>query len=82
VPTAADKATIDNQIRSRQIKVYVFNSQNSTPDVQAQVNEAKAAGIPTTTITETLVPPRASFQDWQVRQLTTLQSALATATGR
>src|SRR6266542_1674210 len=33
-PTAADKTTIDRQIARRQIKVWVFNRQNSTPDVQ------------------------------------------------
>ena len=33
-PTAADKATVDDQITHDQIKVWVFNSQNSTPDVQ------------------------------------------------
>ena len=81
-PTAADKATIDQQIRTRQIKVYVYNSQNATPDVQAQVTAAKAAGIPVTTITETLTPAGASFQDWQVAQLTALKQALAQAIGK
>jgi zinc/manganese transport system substrate-binding protein len=81
-PTAADKATIDTQIKTRQIRVYVYNSQNATPDVQAQVNAAKAAGIPVTTMTETLTPAGASFQDWQVAQLTALKQALAQATGR
>src|SRR2546429_1274884 len=81
-PTAADKATIDGQITRKQIKVYVFNSQNATPDVQAQVDAAKAAGIPVTTITETLTPAGASFQDWQVSQLGALKQALALATGK
>jgi zinc/manganese transport system substrate-binding protein len=81
-PSAADKATIDQQIKNKQIKVYVYNSQNATPDVQAQVNEAKAAAIPVTTITETLTPAGASFQDWQVAQLTALKQTLAQATGR
>jgi hypothetical protein len=35
--SAVDRATIDAQISSKQIKVYVFNSQNSTSDVAAQV---------------------------------------------
>jgi zinc/manganese transport system substrate-binding protein len=78
-PTSADKTTIDNQIKTHAIKVYVYNSQNATPDVQAQVDEAKAAGIPVTTITETLSPATATFQDWQVAQLTALQSALKAA---
>jgi zinc/manganese transport system substrate-binding protein len=81
-PTAQDKATIDAQIKNKQIKVYVYNSQNATPDVQLQVDAAKAAGIPVTTITETLTPAGASFQDWQVAQLTALKQALATATGK
>jgi zinc/manganese transport system substrate-binding protein len=81
-PTAADKATIDAQIKGHQIKVYVYNSQNSTPDVAAQVKEAKDAGIPTTTITETLEPPTSTFQDWQSAQLQSLEAVLATATGK
>jgi zinc/manganese transport system substrate-binding protein len=81
-PSAADKATIDAQIKHRQIKVYVFNSQNATPDVQAQVDAARAKGIPITTITETLTPAGASFQDWQVAQLNALNQALAQATGK
>jgi zinc/manganese transport system substrate-binding protein len=80
-PSAQDKSTIDAQIRGKQIKVYVYNSQNATPDVQAQVDEAKAAGIPVTTITETLTPAGASFQDWQVAQLDALRQALRQATG-
>ena len=81
-PTAADKVTIDHQIAAHQIKVYVYNSQNATPDVQSQVQAARAAGIPVTTITETLAPASATFQAWQVSELSALQAALAKATGR
>jgi zinc/manganese transport system substrate-binding protein len=81
-PTAADKVTIDHQIAAHQIKVYVYNSQNATPDVQAQVQAARAAGIPVTTITETLSPASATFQAWQASELSALQAALAKATGR
>jgi zinc/manganese transport system substrate-binding protein len=81
-PTARDKATIDAQIKGHQIKVYVYNSQNATPDVQAQVKEARAAGIPVTTITETLVPPSSTFQAWQVHQLQGLAVALSRGTGQ
>jgi len=81
-PTSADKTTIDNQIKTHAIKVYVYNSQNATPDVQAQVDEAEAAGIPVTRITETLSPASATFQDWQVAQLVALQAALKTAKGQ
>lgn len=81
-PSARDKATIDRQISGKQIKVYVFNSQNSTPDVSTQVSAAKRAGIPVSTVTETLSPAGSSFQDWQSAQLRSLESALHRATGR
>ncbi|MDX6219569.1 MAG: zinc/manganese transport system substrate-binding protein [Frankiales bacterium] len=81
-PTARDKTLIDAQITDHRIKLYVYNSQNATPDVQAQVSAARKAGIPVTTVTETLTPAGASFQDWQVRQLTSLRAALAQATGK
>lgn len=79
--TAADKLTIDNQIRKHLIKIYIYNSQNITHDVQVQLAEAKAQHIPTATITETLVPPTSSYQAWQVRQLQGIEAALAKATG-
>ena len=54
--SVADKETIDTQIRDHEIKLYVYNSQNVTPDVQAQLHEVKAEHIPYATITETLQP--------------------------
>ena len=80
--TADDKATMSQQIASKQIKVLVFNSQNTTSDVNGFVGEARAAGIPVISITETLSPAGASFQAWQVAQLQALQAALAQATGK
>ncbi|HEY4410942.1 MAG TPA: zinc ABC transporter substrate-binding protein [Acidimicrobiia bacterium] len=81
-PTARDKATVDQQITGKQIKVFVYNSQNSTPDVDALVQKAKQAGIAVTTVTETLTPKGATFQDWQANQLQSLSDALAQATGK
>ena len=81
-PTASDKSTIDRQIARSQIKVWVFNSQNSTPDVQRITDAARKKRIPITTITETLTPASATFQSWQSRQLKALAAALAKATGR
>jgi zinc/manganese transport system substrate-binding protein len=78
-PTAADKATMDDQITNKQIKVLVFNSQNSTPDVQALVGKARAKGIPVTSVTETLDPATLTFQAWQSKQLQALNDALAGA---
>jgi zinc/manganese transport system substrate-binding protein len=75
-PSAADKATVDRQVTSRQVKVFVYNSQNSTPDVQSLVDKARAAGIPVVQITETLSPAGTTFQDWQTSQLKALLNAL------
>jgi zinc/manganese transport system substrate-binding protein len=80
--TAADKQAVDEQARKRQIAVWVFNSQNVTPDVR-RVNElARGAGIPVATVTETLSPANESFQAWQTAQLERLAAALHEATGR
>jgi zinc/manganese transport system substrate-binding protein len=81
-PTAADKTTIDRQIARKQIKVWVYNSQNSTPDVARITEAARKQGIAVTTITETLSPASVSFQSWQVGQLRALAAALRQSAGR
>ena len=80
--SAADKQTVDRQAHSRLIKVWVYNSQNATPDVQRVNQLARAAHIPITTITETLSPASDTFEQWQVAELRSLQQALHQATGR
>jgi zinc/manganese transport system substrate-binding protein len=80
--TAQDKRAVDAQAEEHRIEVWVFNSQNVTPDVQ-RVNElARAAHIPIATVTETLAPASDSFEQWQVAQLEELMRALHEATGR
>jgi zinc/manganese transport system substrate-binding protein len=80
--TAADKQTVDMQAQRGLIKVWVYNSQNATPDVQRVTGLVRAAHIPVTTITETLTPSSDSFEQWQVAELLSLQNALHRATGR
>ena len=79
--SAEDTVTIDRQIRTRTIAVYVENTQNLTPDVAAQVSAARAAGIPRTSVTETLEPATSNFQDWQTAQLNSLYAALERSHG-
>ena len=81
-PTAADLTAIQGQISHRRIKVWIFNSQNSTPDIARLTDAARKKGIPITTITETLTPPTVTFQEWQSRELQALAAALHKATGR
>jgi zinc/manganese transport system substrate-binding protein len=79
--TAEDKQTVDSQAENRQIKVWVYNSQNVTPDVQRVTSLVKAQHIPIATVTETLSPATDSFQQWQVAELEGLKAALRQATG-
>ncbi len=81
-PTPGEKATADRQIAERQIAVWIYNSQNATPDVQRLDDAAKAAGIPIATVTETMTPEGASFQAWQARELEGLLAALQASAGR
>jgi zinc/manganese transport system substrate-binding protein len=80
--TAQDKQTVDRQAQNREIKVWVYNSQNVTPDVQRITSIVKAQQIPVATVTETLSPASDSFQQWQVAELEGLAAALHQATGR
>jgi zinc/manganese transport system substrate-binding protein len=75
--SAADTRTVDRQAQRHLIRVWVFNSQNVTPEVQRVNQLARAAGIPIATVTETLSPASDNFEQWQVAQLQSLQRALA-----
>jgi zinc/manganese transport system substrate-binding protein len=80
-PTPQEKATADEQLKDKQIKVWVYNSQNATPDVKRLNEEAEAAGIPSATVTETMTPEGASFEEWMVRELEGIEKALREAEG-
>ena len=65
-----------HQIEDGEIDLWVYNSQNATPDVKRLNEAAEAAGIPIATVTETLTPEGASFQEWMVRELEGIERAL------
>lgn len=79
---AADQAAVEQQINLKQIKILVYNSQNTPPNIQIILNKAKALGIPTPRVTETLEPATATFQEWQSSQLQGIETALEQATGK
>jgi zinc/manganese transport system substrate-binding protein len=79
---AKDKQTVDRQAQNRLIKVWVFNSQNATPDIKRINVICKKRHVPIATVTETLSPASLNFEEWQVAQLRTLIKALHHATGR
>ena len=80
--TAKDTLTTERQITAHQIKVWVYNSQNATPQIQRLNGLARSAHVGVATITETLDPSTASFEQWQVAQLQRIERALHEATGR
>ncbi|HEY7965630.1 MAG TPA: zinc ABC transporter substrate-binding protein [Solirubrobacteraceae bacterium] len=80
--SATDLLTVERQVSRRSIRVWVFNSQNATPEVQRVNALARAAGVPLATVTETLSPASASFEDWQVSELEGLLRALERGTRR
>ncbi len=80
-PTPSEKASADEQVKDGLIKLWVYNSQNATPDVKRLNEEAESAGIPIATVTETLTPEGASFQQWMARELKGIEAALARAGG-
>lgn len=80
--TAQDARAAQGQIMGHEVEVWIYNHQNATPEVQRLNALARAARIPIATVTETLSPPTASFEQWQVAQLQALARALHQTTGR
>jgi len=80
--SARDKQTVASQLRHHRVAVWVYNSQNTTPEVRQANQLARASHVPVVTVTETLSPEGSSFQQWQVAQLERLAAALHRATGR
>jgi zinc/manganese transport system substrate-binding protein len=80
--SAQDTLTVQRQLSDHEVKVWIYNSQNATPEIQRLNALARSQHIPIATITETLSPASASFEQWQVAQLQRIAQALHRATGR
>jgi zinc/manganese transport system substrate-binding protein len=75
-PPASAVIKFQNQITSKQVKVLVYNVQTATAVTTNVKRLAALANIPVVGVSETLQPETATFQDWQLAQLLTLQNAL------
>ena len=80
--SAQDTLTVQRQLSTHEVKVWIYNSQNATPEIQRLNALARANGIPIAPVTETLSPASASFEEWQVAEMERLEQALRAATGR
>jgi zinc/manganese transport system substrate-binding protein len=75
-PPAQSIVEFQNQLKSGQVKVLVYNEQTVTPLTESMKKLAADEGIPVIGITETIQPPDASFQDWMNAELINLENAL------
>ncbi len=75
-PPAQSVVLFQNQLKSGEPKVLVYNQQTVTPLTENIKKLAANQSIPIIGITETIQPPDASFQDWMNAELIALQNAL------
>ena len=75
-PSPADNAAMDAALTDKKIKVLLYNGQVTSPATDAVKQLAQKSGVPVVGVTETLPPTDKDFQDWQLRQINELTTAL------
>jgi zinc/manganese transport system substrate-binding protein len=76
-PPSAAVVEFQDQISRNQIKVLVYNVQTSTAVTTNIKALAASHHIPSVGVSETLLPDDVTFQEWQLKQLRSLDAALA-----
>jgi zinc/manganese transport system substrate-binding protein len=75
-PSAGEIAAFEKDLRTRTVKVLLYNSQTSEALTERMRGIAKQAGVPIVGVTET-EPPGKRYQEWMMSQLDALDQALA-----
>jgi zinc/manganese transport system substrate-binding protein len=75
-PAASDVAAFENDLKSKRVKLFFYNSQATNTASQRLSNMAKANGIAVVGVTET-EPDGKTFQVWMLDELDAVQKALA-----
>ena len=75
-PSPQAVAAMDALMTKKRVKVLLYNSQAVSPITSRVRAAAEQAQIPVLGVTETL-PPKLTFQQWQLRQARQLAAALA-----
>jgi zinc/manganese transport system substrate-binding protein len=75
-PSPADNAAMDAALTGKKIKVLLYNGQVTSPATDAVKQLAQKSGVPVVGVTETLPPTDKDFQDWQLRQINEITTAL------
>jgi zinc/manganese transport system substrate-binding protein len=74
-PAPTDVAALQNDLKGKKVKFFVYNVQNSSPTVDNMVKLAKANGVPIVQVTET-EPKGKSYLQWMTDQLDEISKAL------
>jgi zinc/manganese transport system substrate-binding protein len=75
-PSVQSVIEFQNQIKSKQPAVLVYNEQTVTPLTEGMKKMAAQENIPIVGITETVQPPGASFAQWMDAEVAALQKVL------
>ncbi|AOJ69800.1 MULTISPECIES: metal ABC transporter solute-binding protein, Zn/Mn family [Burkholderia] len=71
----ADVAAFENDLKKRQVRVLIYNSQAVEPMTKRMLKLAQDARVPSVSVTETQ-PAGKTFQQWMLAQLDALAAAL------
>ncbi len=74
-PSASDVAGFERDLKTRQVKLLVYNSQASDPIAERMMKLAKASHIPVVGAAET-EPPGQTYQQWMTNALDAVDHAL------
>ncbi|EGD05450.1 zinc/manganese transporter substrate-binding protein [Burkholderia sp. TJI49] len=75
--SAQDVAAFEKDLRDKQVRVLIYNSQAEEAMTRRMLKIARDSGVPTVSVTETQ-PAGKTFQQWMVAQLDALGNALST----
>lgn len=74
--SAQDVAAFENDLRKKQVRVLIYNSQAEAPMTKRLLKVARDGGVPSVSVTETQ-PAGKTFQQWMAGQLDALAAALS-----
>jgi zinc/manganese transport system substrate-binding protein len=78
-PSASDVVAFENDLKTHQVKILIYNSQATDPIADRMLRIAKESGIPTVGATET-EPAGRNYQGWMMSELDAIAQALSTRT--
>jgi zinc/manganese transport system substrate-binding protein len=78
-PSAHDVAAFEGELKERQVRALIYNTQSAGNLVQRMRTIAEAANVPVVGVSET-EPPGTHYQDWILAELSALDAALSKGT--